>query len=634
MADVFVCYKREDEASAGALVTVLRAAGLDVWWDRDIPASAPWEETIECALHDAKVVAVCWSPAAIASENVRSEARWARENRRLIQIFMRPCTPPLFFGERQGVDLTSWSGDTDDPRITELIATIHSLTGLAIPTAAPPSRAADRRRSVAVLPFANLTGDPTKDYLGDGMAEELILTLSRSPDLRVPARTSTFAYKGRDSDVRQIARDLGVDAVLEGSVRAAGKRIRVAAQLIEVETGFHLWSESYDRLVEDIFELEDELAAAIAAGFRAKLEPASKASENIEAFRFYQQAQALSERPSPASYPAALNLLDRAIATDPGFARAYALRALLVMIGCDTHLLPRSREAESSDDAERAIALDPQLAHAHSIVGAARAERGNWPDAAASCLHGIAINPEEPLCHQARAMCSLLPLGRLGEADLEATRLVELAPAWATAAIVKAMTAHAVGDVASCAHHVDLAVAFGFPATQPPASDLLASIALEEGRIEQSCKFLVSGIAPALREAGAEPISEAVYHVLAGKADTQHALKLIEGVLTRLQSVECGLCGWGAGKVLIQWLLQLGEINRAHNVGELMMQQIEDRDLVDLPNVIQLWWPEMRSFRDDPRFQGIVERLGMIPYWQHYGPPDGYELHDGQLVQL
>src|SRR6059058_11147 len=120
MADVFISYKREDAARVRKLVAALREAGLDVWWDENIPASAPWEATIERALADAKAVIVCWSPASVASENVRSEARVAREDGRLIQVFVKPCSPPLFFGERQGFDLSKWRGSADDPKIAKI----------------------------------------------------------------------------------------------------------------------------------------------------------------------------------------------------------------------------------------------------------------------------------------------------------------------------------------------------------------------------------------------------------------------------------------------------------------------------------------------------------------------------------
>src|SRR6266567_6739563 len=127
MAKVFLSYKREDAARVKKLVAALREAGLDVWWDEDIPASAPWEATIERALADAKAVIVCWSPASVASENVRSEARVAREDGRLIQVFVKPSTPPLFFGERQGIDLSKWRGDADDPSIARIVETVRKV---------------------------------------------------------------------------------------------------------------------------------------------------------------------------------------------------------------------------------------------------------------------------------------------------------------------------------------------------------------------------------------------------------------------------------------------------------------------------------------------------------------------------
>src|SRR5499427_2908899 len=128
------------------------------------------------------------------------------------------------------------------------------------------------RKSIAVLPFVNLTGDAAKEYFSDGMAEELIHILARVPGLKVPSRTSSFAYKGRNVDVRKIAQDLDVGVVLEGSVRSAGERIRVTAQLIDGASGFHLWSQNYDRQFGDVFELQDELARAIMTALRLALE--------------------------------------------------------------------------------------------------------------------------------------------------------------------------------------------------------------------------------------------------------------------------------------------------------------------------------------------------------------------------
>jgi TolB-like protein len=139
----------------------------------------------------------------------------------------------------------------------------------AAPTATPTPAAP--RTSVAVLPFANLTGDASKDYLGDGMAEELINTLTKVSGLKVPARTSSFAYKGRNVNIRDIAKDLQVGTILEGSVRSAGKRIRITAQLINAQDGLHLWSETYDEQFTDIFKLQDKLATEISKALQPNL---------------------------------------------------------------------------------------------------------------------------------------------------------------------------------------------------------------------------------------------------------------------------------------------------------------------------------------------------------------------------
>src|SRR5689334_11268179 len=127
MADVFLSYKREDAARVRKLVAALRAAGLDAWWDEDIPGGAQWEATIEKALAAAKAVIVCWSPDSVTSENVRSEARVAREDGRLVQVFLKPCTPPLFFGERQALDLSKWRGNADDVQVSKLAESVRKV---------------------------------------------------------------------------------------------------------------------------------------------------------------------------------------------------------------------------------------------------------------------------------------------------------------------------------------------------------------------------------------------------------------------------------------------------------------------------------------------------------------------------
>ena len=180
--------------------------------------------------------------------------------------------------------------------------------------------------SIAVLPFVNMSED--KDYFADGLSEELLNLLAKIPGLKVAGRTSSFAFKGRNEDLREIGQALNVGTVLEGSVRRSGDRLRVTAQLIKVEDGFHIWSNTYDRKMADIFDIQDDVARAISEALRLHLSSAeSRPTENTEAYALYLEALATRDFVS-GDISEALALLNRAIALDPGFAKAYELKAL------------------------------------------------------------------------------------------------------------------------------------------------------------------------------------------------------------------------------------------------------------------------------------------------------------------
>ena len=197
------------------------------------------------------------------------------------------------------------------------------------------AHAGEPRDSIAVMPFANLSGDPAKDYFSDGMSEELLNLLARVPGLQVASRTSSFAYKDREVDVRQIGRELGVATVLEGSVRQASDQVRITAQLIDAESGFHLWSETYDRKLADVFQVQDEIAKAIVDKLRIELAPADQQlaqrqkapTQNVEAYELYLQGRAIWKRRGAENLKRAIELYQAAIGKDPAFARAHAALA-------------------------------------------------------------------------------------------------------------------------------------------------------------------------------------------------------------------------------------------------------------------------------------------------------------------
>jgi len=339
MSEVFVSYKRENLAAVGRLVEALQAEGVGVWWDQDIAPNAAWEATIETALATAKLVIVAWSPAAVASENVKAEARWARQQGRLLQVFVEDCEPPLFFGERQGVDLARWSGAATDAVFRGVLAAVRE--GLAPPTAptTEPSGSPDpplplpSKPSIAVMPFANLSGDPEQAYFADGMVEEIVAALSRFKSIFVIGSGSTLSFKGAAIGPREVARSLGVRYVLEGSVRKAGGRVRIAVKLTDAADGAQIWADRFDDTLDDVFALQDNVALTVAgviepAVLTAEIRRASKRpTEHMGGYDLYLRAVPLSQSFEAADVFQALDLLDRAVVLDPDFGPALALAA-------------------------------------------------------------------------------------------------------------------------------------------------------------------------------------------------------------------------------------------------------------------------------------------------------------------
>jgi TolB-like protein/Tfp pilus assembly protein PilF len=211
----------------------------------------------------------------------------------------------------------------------------------------PSPRDASEKPSIAVLPFANLSGDPEQEYFADGMVEEITTAIARLP-WRVIARNSSFTYKGRAVDVRQVARELGVRYVLEGSVRKAGNRVRIAAQLIDAATGGHIWADRFDGRHEDIFELQDRVASSVAVAIQPRLRIAEmerstrKPTESLEAYDFYLRALAQAVKRTKASLEEAVRLLNRALELDPAYALAMEYISSCRVLQRSRHWIPSS----------------------------------------------------------------------------------------------------------------------------------------------------------------------------------------------------------------------------------------------------------------------------------------------------
>jgi len=285
-------------------------------------------------------------------------------------------------------------------------------------------------RSIAVLPFVDMSPGQDQEYFTDGLSEELANTLARIPDLRVAGRTSAFQFKGRNEDLRDIGHKLNVATLLEGSVRKAGNRVRITAQLVKAADGFRLWSETYDRELVDVFAVQDDIARSVASALKVTLLGGKPAAPDTEAYNLVLQARYLLQRATEENTGKAKGLLERALERDPKYAEAWADFALVYTRRYEQAqtLLAKEDALRKQEEAlERALVLDPDLADAHSRL--ARLRRLRWDFAAAerSTKRALELSPGSPLViGHAAGLASTL--GRFDEAIALQKRALESDP--------------------------------------------------------------------------------------------------------------------------------------------------------------------------------------------------------------
>ncbi|MGQ0639561.1 MAG: protein kinase domain-containing protein [Gemmatimonadaceae bacterium] len=309
-----------------------------------------------------------------------------------------------------------------------------SLRSEAMHIGAQQAPNAESRASIAVLPFSNLSADPADEYFSDGMTEELIYVLTRLKALRVTARTSSFAFKGQGLDARTIAQRLGVSAVLEGSVRRAGNRLRIAARLVDAKDGYERWSERFDRDLGDVFELQDEIARAIAAALEVQLVSAdvtTKAvqTQDLRALELYLKGRFAWNQRTETTIAEAVRYFKEAVTRDPTFARAHAgLADASLALPMYTGVSPSEAWPNAREAALRALALDPTLAEAHtSLAYGTMLYEWDWPRAEANFHKAIACDATYSTAHHWYADF-LVGRGRLEEGLREMQRARELDP--------------------------------------------------------------------------------------------------------------------------------------------------------------------------------------------------------------
>lgn len=421
---LFVSYSRTDLERARPVIALLEQSGFEVWWDGRLEGGENYLQTTEAALETCACVVVLWSATSVASHWVRDEAQRGRERGCLVPLTIDGTMAPLGFRQFQLLDISGWDGRAESGEAARILVAVRARlggdAGAPVTAAAPPppplpqSPVLSRRTlvlgglglaavggglgawqsgffgspasaatSMVVMPFANETGDPDKKFFSDGLARELRTILSRNPRLKVAAPTSSSAIEGEDDFA--IGRKLGVGHILRGSVQRDTARVRVSAELVEIEGGLVRWAETYDRALEDVFAVQSEIAETVALSLVAGIASDSEAqqsiaaqkdvggTQNVAAYEAFLRGMALYDLGAGGDTDrAALVQFEAAIAGDPGYAAAHAMRATMLSAianAATDHDEVRALYDKAIAAAERAIALEPRLAQGHIALG-------------------------------------------------------------------------------------------------------------------------------------------------------------------------------------------------------------------------------------------------------------------------
>ena len=483
---------------------------------------------------------------------------------------------------------------------------------IAAPHAAGLDReAAAPAKSIAVLPFSDLSPTHDQEYFSDGMAEELLNALAKVKDLKVAGRTSSFSFKGRNEDLRVVGKALAVANILEGSVRKQGEKVRITAQLIQADNGYHLWSESYDGDLKDVFELQERIARAITEALKVVLVGPQQqrlvpvATDNAEAYGLFLKATTIFNQRDGSRFPEAIAALERAIQLDPKFVRAHARLASLYSIASNwTDMDPDATLEATRRAAQDAIALDPTLAEPHAALGEAYDGRRRPLDARTELGTAVALDP--------RDVTSLAWLGAMLYADgylAEGTRYFDAAlaidPLLPIALYWRGFAYLTAGDLASARRLMQQCRDGGLTIGDTG----LAFVAEAEGRKDEAIAAYARSPHSSWFGFSARGDVKFAKAAFGGSdADRAAASAMIDSYLATKPRIISGS--------VPQLLLLLREPERALAVA------LQGQTNNDSPLFFWLWTKWGRDARHLPQFSDFARQVGWADLWDQYGTPD------------
>ncbi len=474
---VFISYASQDAAVAAPLVEALERHGISCWMaPRDVRPGTVYADAIVRAINEATAIVLVLSTHAMESSHVGREVERAASKRKQIIAFRidgAPLSPELeyFLSNSQWIEVLKVGMPAALAKLREAVAQrsgtssqamapgrpwggvkragVAALAVIAVGVAValgilfwtskhggpqPASVAAITDKSIAVLPFVDMSEKKDQEYFADGLAEELLDLLAQVPDLKVPARSSSFYFKGSSVRVGNVGRDLGVAYVLEGGVRKAGDTVRVSVQLVRAASGYQVWAQTYQRNVRDIFMVQDEISAAVVAALKLRLSsPGPQLTErrttNPDAYDEYLRGKYLFQLGDYAGLLAAGDAYRRTIELDPNFGPAFAglamVEYLTVKDFSDTDQPDVIRQA--LDHADHAVALAPSLAEAYSDRAFLRHSQYDWAGAQADLQKALALDPSHVTANR-RMVLLQLSLGNVNAALAAQRHVVDLDP--------------------------------------------------------------------------------------------------------------------------------------------------------------------------------------------------------------
>jgi TolB-like protein len=484
----------------------------------------------------------------------------------------------------------------------------------------PAAERADRGRSIAVLPFVNMSSDPEQEYFSDGLSEEILNLLAKIHDLKVIGRTSSFAFKGKNEDLRSIGQALNVDTVLEGSVRKSGDRVRITAQLIDVLDGAHIWSETYDRTMTDIFAVQDSVASAIIDALQIHVGAAptrGRPTENAEAYALFLKARAAM---NTLDIPETEKLLLETVELDPMFAEAYELLAYCYWWQAGVTVEAVGGQRRVYDAAARAIAIDPSLVFAQAFLEAGNVETYSYLREIEAFERVTREEPSNAGANEALTY-DLLEAGYFLEALEVAERFADLDPLSGAAHYRLAEALAAVGRRSEAIQSGELAIELGIE----DANFSLGIFSLRDQRYEVG----IAQLEIFLKQKGGP--GSWVRELVTSARDPKTGQAYLDRRIPQIVASAPEGDAFMTQLVLNTWYLLFGFLDRYYEL--IFAQELTGSSYTDADVLIFIGTINRESgFTAHPRYLEVVEKTGIVEVWEQRGPPDFCEKVGGQWV--